>query len=187
LHVGLRPFIPSVHHQSNTSEETRRAQLLALTCLAALNVPAALAQTPAPADEMKLFTSSADVVGLIAKAKADRKGDAPLVSEPILRLAPYRANLEYRPGVSPAAVHETEAEMMYVIEGAGTAVTGGKLVNEKRTNAANLSGSSIEGGNSQAIKKGDFLIVPQNTPHQIIPSGEPIVLTLHVPRPVPGK
>ena len=134
---------------------------------------------------MKLFTSSADVVGLIAKAKADRKGDAPLVSEPILRLAPYRPNLEYRPGVSPAAVHETEAEMMYVIEGAGTAVTGGKLVNEKRTNAANLSGSSIEeGGNSQAIKEGDSLIVPQNTPHQIIPSGEPIVL-MTLPRAAP--
>jgi mannose-6-phosphate isomerase-like protein (cupin superfamily) len=76
--------------------------------------------------------------------------------------------------------------MMYVIEGTGTIITGGKLVEEKRTNAANLSGSSIAGGNSQPLKKGDFLIVPENTPHQILPGGgAPIVLmTLHVPRPI---
>jgi mannose-6-phosphate isomerase-like protein (cupin superfamily) len=169
------------------TEETMRAPFLAMTFLMAINAPAAFAQAPTSADEMKIFTSSSEIVALIAKAKADRKGDAPLVSEPILRLAPYRTNLEYRPGTSPAAVHETEAELMYVIEGSGTAVTGGKLKDEKRTNAANLSGSSIEGGNSQPIKKGDFLIVPEKTPHQIIPSGEPIVLmTLHVPRPVPA-
>ena len=134
---------------------------------------------------MKTFTSSSEVVGLIAKAKADRKGDAPLTAEPILSLAPYRAQLEYRTAVSPAAVHEKDSEMMYVIEGSGTIVTGGKLVDEKRNNAANLGGSSITGGKSQAITKGDFLIVPENTPHQITPSGgAPIVLmTLHVPRP----
>ncbi len=163
-----------------------RAQLLAMTFLVAVGAPA-FAQAPASAPELKIFTSSSDITALIAKAKADRKEGQPLVSEPILRLAPYRTNLEYRPAISPAAVHETEAELMYVIEGSGTAVTGGKLVNEKRTNAANLSGTSIEGGNSQPIKKGDFLIVPEKTPHQIIPSGDPIVLmTMHVPRPVPG-
>ena len=32
-----------------------------------------------------------------------------------------------------------------LIEGAGSIVTGGELVDEKRTNAANLSGSSIAG------------------------------------------
>ena len=126
------------------------------------------------------------VQALIQKAKADRKGDAPLVAEPILSLAPYRAQLEYRPGTSPAAVHEKDTELMYVLEGTGTIVTGGKLVEEKRTNANNLSGTSIEGGKPQALAKGDFVIVPENTPHQITPGGgAPIVLmTMHAPRPV---
>jgi mannose-6-phosphate isomerase-like protein (cupin superfamily) len=161
-----------------------RAQLLAFTFLATAIAPLALAQ-PAGPPPMKTFTSSSEVTGLIAKAKADRKGDAPLTAEPILSLAPYRAQLEYRTAVAPAAVHEKDAEMMYVIEGAGTIVTGGKLVDEKRNNAANLGGSSITGGKPQAITKGDFLIVPENTPHQITPSGgAPIILmTLHVPRP----
>jgi mannose-6-phosphate isomerase-like protein (cupin superfamily) len=129
--------------------------------------------------------SSKEITGLIDKAKADRKGDAPLVAEPILTLAPYRAQLEYRPGTSPAAIHEKDAELMVVLQGAGNIVTGGKLVNEKRNNANNLGGDSITGGNSQAVVVGDTLIVPANTPHQVIPTGgAPIVLmTMHVAYP----
>ncbi len=158
--------------------------IAALTVLMTLSAPCAFAQVVGEAGpNTKLFASADDIVALVAKAKADRKEGAPLTSEPILRLAPYRANLEYRTATAPAAVHETEAEMMYVLEGSGTVVTGGKLVNEKRNNEANLSGSAIEGGSSQTVNKGDVLIVPQNTPHQVIPSGPPIILmTLHVPR-----
>jgi mannose-6-phosphate isomerase-like protein (cupin superfamily) len=159
-----------------------RAQFLALTFLAAAIAPNAFAQPAAPT---KTFMSDKEIMSLIDKAKADRKGDAPLVAEPILTMAPYRAQLEYRPGTSPAAVHEKDAELMVVLQGTGNIVTGGKLVDEKRNNANNLGGSSITGGNSQAVVKGDTLIVPANTPHQVIPTGgAPIVLmTLHVPHP----
>jgi len=134
---------------------------------------------------MRTFMNNKEIMSLVDKAKAERKGDAPLVSVPILSLAPYRAMLEYRPGTSPAAVHEKDAEMMLVLDGTGNIVTGGKLVDEKRNNANNLGGSSITGGNSQAVVKGDMLIVPANVPHQVIPTGgAPIVLmTLHVPHP----
>ena len=163
-----------------------RVQLLALAALFGACASDALPQSASEAPMMKTFTSSAQIAGLIDKARSDRKQDQPMVAEAILLLAPYHANLEYRAAVAPAAVHERDAEMMYVIEGTGTIITGGKLMNEKRTNAANLSGSSIAGGNSQPLSKGDFLIVPENTPHQILPGGgAPIVLmTLHVPRPV---
>jgi mannose-6-phosphate isomerase-like protein (cupin superfamily) len=122
-------------------------------------------------------------MALVDKAKADRKGDAPLVAEPILLLAPYKAMLEYRPATAPAALHEKDAELMVVLDGTGNIVTGGKIVNEERVNAANTRGPSIDGGHSQAVVKGDMLIVPASTPHQVIPTGgAPIVLmTLHVP------
>ncbi len=89
----------------------------------------------------------------------------PLVAEHILQLAPYNVNLEYRTAVGPAAVHEHEAEIFYVIDGAATMITGGKLVNEKRANAENLNGTGVEGGMSRSIAKGDFIVVPENTPH----------------------
>ncbi len=162
-----------------------RAQFLALSFIAAtatsVSVQQALAQQAAP--PVQTFLNSKEIMALVDKAKADRKGDAPLVAEPILLLAPYRAMLEYRPATAPAALHERDAELMVVLEGAGNIVTGGKIVNEERVNAANTRGPSIADGNTQAVVKGDMLIVPANTPHQVIPTGgAPIVLmTLHVP------
>jgi mannose-6-phosphate isomerase-like protein (cupin superfamily) len=160
-----------------------RAGILAFAFLAA-TASNALAQSP-----MTQFMSEKDIMALIDKAKADRKGDAPLVAVPIVLLAPYKAQLEYRPATAPAALHEKDAELFVVLQGAGNIVTGGKLVDEKRVNAANLSGSSIADGHSQVVVKGDVLIVPNNTPHQVIPTGGApiVVMTMHVPFPAPAN
>jgi mannose-6-phosphate isomerase-like protein (cupin superfamily) len=100
-----------------------------------------------------------------------------------VQLAPYKANLEYRASVGTASTHEKEAEIFYVIDGTATLVTGGKIVNEKRTNAENLSGTAIEGGNAQPVARGDFFIVPEGTPHWFNDIKTPLVLmSLHVPR-----
>jgi mannose-6-phosphate isomerase-like protein (cupin superfamily) len=144
---------------------------------------AAVAQ-PAPSDQsLKTYSSSSDVAALQAKAKSDRKGNAPLVVERILQLAPYNANLEYRAAVGPASIHEKEAEFFYVIDGSATMVTGGKLMNESRTNAENLTGSGIEGGTPRNVAKGDFIVVPENTPHWFSSiNGSITLMSLHAPR-----
>lgn len=158
----------------------------------AVTPAASTAITPAPAAQtdaamMKTFTSAADVQALLSKAKAERKEGQVMAAEHILSLAPYVTNLEYRPVEGAVAVHEKEAELVYVIDGSGTLTTGGKVVGEKRTNDANLSGTSIDGGSAQAINKGDFAIIPEDTPHQFKPaSGALVLMTMHVPRPVGG-
>ncbi len=155
----------------------------AVTLLAA----ALVAQQPPAAQAMKTFTSSSEITAMIAKAKADRKADQALVSQRILSLAPYNASLEYRASVGPAAIHETEAEFFYVIDGAATLITGGKLIGESRTNAANLTGTGIEGGKPQQVAKGDFIVVPEGTGHWFSKIDQTLVLmSLHVPRPVPA-
>ena len=73
---------------------------------------------PAP----KEYTSAAEIQAMIAKSKNDRKDGQAIVNSAILRLAPYAANMEYRASVGPAAVHETEAEMFYVIDGTATKI-----------------------------------------------------------------
>jgi mannose-6-phosphate isomerase-like protein (cupin superfamily) len=141
------------------------------------------AQQPASPPPTKLFTPSKEISTMIAKAKAERKPDQANFIQPILTLAPYSANLEYRAIVGPAAVHEKEAEMFYVIEGAGTLVTGGKLKDERRTNPENLTGSAIEGGESRHVAKGDFFIVAENVPHWYSAiEGTLVLMSLHVPR-----
>jgi mannose-6-phosphate isomerase-like protein (cupin superfamily) len=165
-----------------------RALIVASTLIAAVTASNAWAQAPA-APLISQFISHRDIMALVDKAKADRKPNAPVNAKPILVLAPYHAQLEYRPGNAPtAALHEKDAELMVVLDGTGTIVTEGKLVNEKRVNAYNLSGTSISGGNSHAAVTGDMILIPPNTPHQVIPGGgAPIVLmTMHVPYPPAG-
>jgi mannose-6-phosphate isomerase-like protein (cupin superfamily) len=147
----------------------------------------ALAQQPA-ARQPKTYTSAAEVAAMIAKAKSNHKDGQALVGDTILSLAPYRAGLEYRASVGPAAVHEKEAEIFYVIDGSATLTTGGKLTNESRTNKENLTGSGIEGGTSRTISKGDFVIVPENTPHWFSSiNGVIVLMSLHVPRSGTGQ
>jgi mannose-6-phosphate isomerase-like protein (cupin superfamily) len=151
---------------------------IAFTVLAGV----ALAQPKAP-PPTKTYSSAADIQAMIAKAKASRKEGQATVQDRILTLAPYGAGLEYRASVGPAAVHEKEAEMFYVIDGAGTLVTGGKLTAETRPNPDNLSGTGIEGGTPRNISKGDFVIVPEGTPHWFSKiDGVLVLMSLHLPR-----
>ena len=163
-----------------------RVQLF-FTVLTVLSSAALAQQPPAPGAApaaAKLFASSADVTAMMAKAKSERKPDQPNFIQPIVQLAPYNANLEYRvAGVkAPASVHEREAEMFYVVEGSGTLVTGGTLREEKRTNAENLTGSGVDGGTPRHIAKGDWIMVPEKTPHwfsQI--DGTIVLMSIHLP------
>jgi mannose-6-phosphate isomerase-like protein (cupin superfamily) len=142
---------------------------------------AAMAQLPAA----KTFTSAADVAAMINKARNERKPDQANYIQPLLQAAPYTVSLEYRVKAvdGTAAIHETEAEVFYVLEGEATLTTGGKLHNEKRSNPTNLSGTGIDGGDSRRIKKGDFFLVPENTAHQFTDAADALVLmSLHVPR-----
>ena len=146
--------------------------------------PVAFAQqATAPAVSSRTMVSAADVQAMIAKAKSERKDTQALLAQSMIQLAPYNVSLEYRSAVANAAVHESEAELFYVIDGSATLVTGGTLVKESRTNAANLSGSGIEGGTSRKVAKGDFIMVPEGVPHWFSAiDGTVVLMSLHLPR-----
>lgn len=142
--------------------------------------PPATARTRAPA--IKVFASSANVAALIAKAKRDHKPGQALVVEPLLHVAPYTANLEYRTAVGGAAIHLHQDEFFYVISGSGTLVTGGKLTHAVHPDAENVTGDSIVGGRATPVTKGDFIVVPENTPHWFSAiNGSLVDMSLHVP------
>lgn len=133
----------------------------------------------------KLFASAGDVKALIARAKAERKPDQPNFSQPIVSLAPYNANLEYRVGGlnAPASTHDKDAELFFVIEGSGTVVTGGTLQNERRSNPDNASGTGIDGGMSRTIAAGDWVLVPEKTPHWFTKiDGTLVLMSVHLPK-----
>ena len=160
-----------------------RAMLAGLTLVLVSSVT--FAQQPAPAASgaaSRTMVSAADVAALIAKARVDRKEGQALLAQSMIQLAPYNVSLEYRAAVANAAVHETEAELFYVVDGSAMLVTGGRLKDEKRTSAANLSGSAIEGGMSRHVAKGDFIMVPEGVAHWFSAiDGTVVLMSLHLP------
>jgi mannose-6-phosphate isomerase-like protein (cupin superfamily) len=133
----------------------------------------AAAQTPAPVQ----IVTAANLAALVGKQSKDSNGFAPFI-----QLAPYSVGMEHRIKGQGAAVHEHDAELFYVIDGSGTLVTGGKLVNEKRTNDSNLSGTAIQGGVSRTVSKGDWIIVPEGVPHQFPTVQGLTLMSVHLPR-----
>ena len=165
-------------------------RVVVLTAVLGLQASLALAQTAQVPSvlTMKSYASTAEVAALVEKLKSERKESQPMVAQPLLRLAPYNVAIEYRVAVAAAAIHDREAELFYVVDGAATLVTGGSLVNGKRTNAENQSGTAIEGGSGQPIAKGDFVIVPEGVPHWFSAiRGSVTLMSLHLPRSASAK
>ena len=155
------------------------AALLAPLCSA---LPASAQETAHPT---KLYASSAEVQALVAKAKAEHKTGNTV--ELVVNDEGYPFQLEYRTDTTPPSIHPTHAELIEIIEGSCTLVTGGKLVGAKPVapGAMTGSGTAIEGGSTRKIAKGDYVIVPANTPHQYTDVNGLIMMTLHMP--VAGK
>jgi mannose-6-phosphate isomerase-like protein (cupin superfamily) len=78
-------------------------------------------------------------------------------------------------GLKQFSSHDSVTEIYQVIEGAGTLVTGGALLNPQRRqsgsevvgqmNGPSVSGTAIQGGASHHVGKGDMIIIPAGTPH----------------------
>jgi mannose-6-phosphate isomerase-like protein (cupin superfamily) len=67
-----------------------------------------------------------------------------------------------------AELHEKQADLIVVQSGQATIIIGGKIVNGKTTATNEIRGTSIEGGERQALKAGDVVHVPVKTPHQVL-------------------
>jgi mannose-6-phosphate isomerase-like protein (cupin superfamily) len=146
-----------------------RRRVLAFTLVAAAAVPQAFAQTPAPGVGQtppavpKVLATAADVQALLAQAK----------NAMIVQVPGYRAGLEYRTATVAPAVHLKANEFFYVIQGTIALTVGGTLVNQTTQGADTLRGTEIKDGTVVQLSKGDFYIVPVNTPHSMTPVGGP--------------
>lgn len=73
------------------------------------------------------------------------------------------ASRREKPGMSE--VHELDTDIIYVLDGTAVFVTGGKSVDPKQVASNEFRGTSVDGGETRELKKGDVVIVPKGTPH----------------------
>ena len=79
----------------------------------------------------------------------------------------YSAIFVRRPKPELAELHTKQMDIWYVVEGSGTLVTGGSLVDRRDTGPGEVRGRSISGGTVRHVAKGDFVTIPANVPHWI--------------------
>lgn len=122
------------------------------------------------------FASDAQVRAQIRAMLAEMKPDQGFMWRPLVRDGARIAALEIwrRPG--RPAVHPNEAEYAIVIEGTGTLVSGGTLVDAEPRNATLVEGSRIENGTTRTLGPGDVILVPAGVPHWFGITGERLVL-----------
>jgi quercetin dioxygenase-like cupin family protein len=61
--------------------------------------------------------------------------------------------------------HDKETDVMYVVEGEATLVTGGTMVGGKVTRPGQWLGTEVQGGETHHLTKGDVMVIPAGTPH----------------------
>jgi glc operon protein GlcG len=79
--------------------------------------------------------------------------------------------------VAPGEVeyHERFVDIMHVVEGRATVVTGGELVEPREVASGELRAASVEGGTTHKLGEGDVLAIPSGVPHQFVDVSDPFL------------
>lgn len=96
---------------------------------------------------------------------ADRVSAAFLKGMPLVETMGYKIHASRREAQGQAEVHSRDTDIIYVLDGSVTFVTGGTLVEPKVVDQDEIRGTRIEGGTRHALNKGDVIVVPAGTPH----------------------
>ncbi|MEW6319946.1 MAG: heme-binding protein [Acidobacteriota bacterium] len=112
--------------------------------------------------QMPAMPTSVDEVVYLAGpgvAKAFERG------MPLLETAGYKIHASRRDEAGLAEIHTRDTDIIYVLDGAVTFVTGGTIVEPRTTAPDEIRGARLEGGTARALEKGDVVVVPAGTPH----------------------
>jgi glc operon protein GlcG len=85
---------------------------------------------------------------------------------PLLETAGYKVHASRRIEPGQAEIHTLDTDVIYVVDGSATLVTGGKAVDAKEIAPNEIRGTKIEGGEEHQITKGDVIVIPNGVPHQ---------------------
>ncbi|PYV17451.1 MAG: hypothetical protein DMG07_05770 [Acidobacteria bacterium] len=116
-----------------------------------------------------LFTMASLLVGAdtpgVTYVSNDKVAAALAKGGGLIQTPEFTVSGSHRDKGGQVEVHEKETDILYVIEGAATFVTGGTLVGGKVARPGQLVGTDIQGGQTHRLGKGDVITVPAGTPH----------------------
>jgi len=120
----------------------------------------------AGADAAKTLTTvGATSSASVAYLPTDKVAAAFAKGAPLIEVEGYKVHASRREAPGMAEVHVVDTDIVYMLEGKATLVTGGSVVEGKTTATGEIRGASIQGGEAHHLVKGDVLIVPNGVPH----------------------
>src|SRR6266542_505544 len=84
---------------------------------------------------------------------------------PLIRGMNYKIDASHRDEPGIVEVHTRDTDIIYVLEGTATLVTGGTVIEGKTVEPEEIRGRESKGGESRVITKGDLVVIPNGTPH----------------------
>lgn len=79
--------------------------------------------------------------------------------------ASYKVMAGHREGPGQVEIHNADTDILYVLEGNATIVTGGKAVDAKETAPGEWRADRTTGGTAHHVVKGDVIVIPPTIPH----------------------
>ena len=87
----------------------------------------------------------------------------------------YKIDAGRREAPGEVEYHERVVDVMRVVDGTATVVTGGEMVDARDVAPGERRAASIEGGVTHTLAAGDVLAVPAGVPHQFTEVSEPFL------------
>jgi len=87
----------------------------------------------------------------------------------------YKIDAGRRTAPGEVEYHEHSVDVMRVVEGTATVVTGGQMVDAQEVSPGELRAPKVEGGEQHRLTEGDVLAIPNGVPHQFVEVSDPFL------------
>jgi len=108
---------------------------------------------------------AADAPPKVTFVSHDKVNDAISKGGPLVAQSDLTVTGSHRDKPGQVEIHEKETDVIYIVDGDATFVTGGTVIGQRQTKSGQSVGTGVQGGEVHNLTKGDVIVVPAGIPH----------------------